>query len=123
MEILQRTDDLNEQLNGIFEPISVHIGINSGVALLGPTKLEGTSGARWTYTALGPVINLAARIAGIAEGGTILVGPETARRIEREFSTREIGKKQLKNVRDEVMVYQVVGLRRTEWLAHEENEQ
>lgn len=109
LEILQRTDDLNEQLNGIFEPISVHIGINSGVALLGPTKLEGTSGARWTYTALGPVINLAARIAGIAEGGTILVGPETARRIEGQFSTREIGKQQLKNVRDEVMVYQVVG--------------
>lgn len=109
LEILQRTDDLNEQLKGIFEPISVHIGINSGVALLGPTKLEGTSGARWTYTALGPVINLAARIAGVAEGGTVLVGPETAQRIKGRFSTREIGKKQLKNVRDEVMIYQIVG--------------
>ena len=109
LEILQRTDDLNGQLKGIFEPISVHIGINSGVALIGPTKLEGTSGARWTYTALGPVVNLAARIAGVAEGGTILVGPETAERIEGEFSTREFGRKQLKNVRDEVMIYQVVG--------------
>lgn len=109
LEILQRTDDLNEQLTGIFEPIFVHIGINSGVALIGPTKLEGASGARWTYTALGPVINLASRIAGIAEGGTVLVGPETARRIEGQFATREIGKKQLKNVREEVMIYQVVG--------------
>lgn len=109
LEILQRTADLNEQLKGIFEPISVHIGINSGVALIGPTKLEGTSGARWTYTALGPVINLAARIAGVAEGGTVLVGPETAQRIEGRFSTREIGKKQLKNVRDEVVIYQVEG--------------
>ncbi len=108
LEILQRTDDLNEQLKGIFEPISVHIGINSGIASIGLTKLEGTSGARWTYTALGPVINLAARIAGVAEGGTILVGPETAQRIEEQFSTKEIGKKQLKNVRDEVMIYQVV---------------
>lgn len=108
LEILERTDDLNEQLKGIFEPISVHIGINSGIASLGPTKLEGTSGTRWTYTALGPVINLAARIAGVAEGGSILVGPETARRIEGKISTREIGKKHLKNVRDEVMIYQVV---------------
>lgn len=108
-EILQRTNDLNEQLKGIFEPISVHIGINSGVALIGPTKLEGTSGARWTYTALGPVINLAARIAGVAEGGAILVGPETARRIEGHFSTKEIGKKQLKNVKGEVMIHQVLG--------------
>jgi DNA-binding response OmpR family regulator len=110
LEILQKTDDLNEQLKGIFEPISVHIGINSGVALIGLTKLEGTSGTRWTYTALGPVINLAARIAEVAEGGTILVGPETAQRVEEQFSTKEIGKKQLKNVRDEVMIYQVVGI-------------
>ncbi len=110
VEILKKTDDLNEQLKGIFEPISVHMGINSGVALIGPTKLEGTDSARWTYTALGPVINLAARIADVAEGGTILVGPETAQRIAGQFSTKEIGKKQLKNVRDEVMIFQVVGI-------------
>jgi DNA-binding response OmpR family regulator len=108
LEILQKTDELNEQLKGIFEPISVHIGINSGIALIGPTKYEGASGARWTYTALGPAVNLAARIAGIAEGGMILVGPETARRIEEHFGTKEIGKKQLKNVKVEVMIYQVI---------------
>lgn len=112
LEILEKTQELNEQLKGIFEPISVHIGINSGVALIGPTKLEGASGARWTYTALGPVVNLAARIAGVAEGGTILVGPETARRIDGEFSVKELGKRQLKNVRDEVLIFQVVGTRK-----------
>jgi len=62
--------------------------------------------ARWTYTALGPAVNLAARI---AEGGMILVGPETARRIDGVFATRELGKKQLKNVKDDVMIYQVTG--------------
>jgi DNA-binding response OmpR family regulator len=108
LEILQRTSELNEQLQGIFDSISVHIGINSGIALIGPTKYEGQSGARWTYTALGPAVNLAARIAGVAEGGMILVGPETARRIEGHFATREIGKKQLKNVKGEVMVSEVL---------------
>jgi DNA-binding response OmpR family regulator len=108
LEILQRTNELNEQLKGIFDPISVHIGINSGIALIGPTKYEGASGARWTYTALGPTINLAARIAGVAEGGAILVGPETARRIEGHFATKEIGKKRLKNVKGEVMIYGVL---------------
>lgn len=107
LDILAKTADLNEQLKGIFEPISVHIGINSGVALIGPTKFEGASGTRWTYTALGPMINLAARIAGIAEGGTILVGPETARRIAAQFPTREIGKRRLKNVKNELMLYKV----------------
>ncbi|MFB3046520.1 MAG: adenylate/guanylate cyclase domain-containing protein, partial [Acidiferrobacterales bacterium] len=90
-------------------PIAVHMGINSGIALIGPTKYEGTSSTRWTYTALGPVVNLAARIAGVAEGGMILVGPETARRIEGYFGTKEIGKKQLKNIKHEVMIYQVLG--------------
>ncbi len=90
-------------------PVSVHIGISSGIALIGPTKYEGTSGACWTYTAFGPAVNLAARIAGVAEGGVILVGPETARRIEGQFSTKEIGKKQLKNVKGEVTLYQVMG--------------
>ena len=110
LEILQRTNELNEQLKGIFDPISVHIGINSGIALIGPTKYEGTSGVRWTYTALGPAVNLAARFAGVADGGMICVGPETARRIEAQFAIAEIGKKQLKNVKDEVMVYQVLGV-------------
>ncbi len=107
LEILQRTKELNEQLTGIFDPLSVHIGINSGMARIGPTKYEGASGVRWTYTALGPAVNLAARIAGVAEGGMICIGPETARRIEGQFVTRKIGKKQLKNVKDEVMIYQV----------------
>ena len=110
LEILQQTDELNTQLKGIFDPISVHIGINSGIALIGPTKYEGTSGSRWTYTALGPAVNLAARIAGVAEGGMILVGPETARRVEGAFGVREFGKRQLKNVKGEVMIYQVENL-------------
>jgi len=109
LKIMQKTDELNAQLRGVFDPVSVHIGINSGIALLGPTKYEGASGVRWTYTALGPVVNLAARIAGVAEGGAILIGPETARRIEGDLPTKEIGKRQLKNVKDEVMIYQVPG--------------
>jgi len=108
LEILRKTEELNAQLEGIFDPISVHIGINSGIALIGPTKYEGASGARWTYTALGPPINLAARIASAAKGGEIYVGPETAARVEGTLPLRQIGKMQLKNVKDEVMIHQVL---------------
>ena len=107
-EILRRTATLNDQFQGTFESITVHAGINSGVALVGPTKLEGVSGVRWTYTAVGPVINVAARIAGLAGGGTILVSAETARRVAEFFSTKELGKRQLKNVTEEVMIYQIL---------------
>jgi adenylate cyclase len=109
LEILENTDELNTQLKGIFDPISVHIGINSGIALIGPTKYEGASGVRWTYTALGPAVNLASRIAEVAEGGMICIGPETARRIKGQFNIKEVGKKQLKNVKDAILIYQVSG--------------
>ena len=107
-EILHRTATLNDQFQGTFESITVHAGINSGLALVGPTKLEGITGVRWTYTAIGPVINVAARIAGLAGEGTILVSAETARRVAEFFSTKELGKRQLKNVTEEVMVYQIL---------------
>lgn len=108
VEILQKTQDLNTQLAGIFDPVSVHIGINSGIALIGPTKYEGDSGVRWVYTALGPAVNLAARIAAVAESGTICIGPQTAHRVEGRIRTQELGMRQLKNLRDEIMIHRVV---------------
>ena len=108
LELLERTAQLNTQLTGI-TPIAIHIGINSGLALVGPTKLEGARGTRWAYTALGQVTNVAARIAALGEAGALLVGPETARRIAGLFSIREVGRRQFKNISDAVMVYRILG--------------
>ena len=69
-------------------------------------KYEGGGGPRWTYTALGPAANLA-RIAGVAEGGMMCTGLETARRIEGRFAIRELGKRHLKNASSEAMVHRV----------------
>ncbi len=107
LEILQNTTPLSVKIQGAFSNISLHVGINSGKALVGPTKFEGSSGTRWTYTASGPVTNVAARIAAIGEGGTLLIGPETANRARGTFSLSEIGEKDLKNVEKPVMIFQV----------------
>jgi class 3 adenylate cyclase len=109
LETLQHTVQLNMQLQDMAVPIAVHIGINSGLAFVGPTKLEGASGVRWTYTASGAVTNLAARLAALGEEGTVLVGPETARRISGLFSLRPLGIRQFKNITEAVMVYQILG--------------
>jgi class 3 adenylate cyclase len=109
LEIMQRALQLNEQFRPTFAPIDLHIGINSGLALVGPTKLEGASGTRWTYTASGLVTNVAARIAALAEGGTVLVGPETARRLEGIFPMQALGQRQLRNVSEKVMIYRILG--------------
>ena len=59
----------------------MYIGVNSGSALVGSSRFEGARGTRWTFTALGPVTNLTARLVDTAVAGQIVVGPETARRL------------------------------------------
>src|SRR5437762_11001823 len=44
--IRQRTAALNEEYGGIFPPVSLHMGINTGEALVGATKLGGAGGQR-----------------------------------------------------------------------------
>ncbi len=106
--IRRRVEELNEEFAGVFQPVFLHMGINSGPALVGATKLASTTGARWTFTATGPVTNLAARIAGQASAGEILVGPQTAERIKGHFVLENIGERTLKNVADPVRLYRVI---------------
>jgi len=91
------------------QPLAVHIGINSGTALVGSTRFEGLRGTRWTFTASGPVTNLAARLASLAEAGQILTGPETVRRLGTRYRLRGLGREHLKNVSDAVEVYCILG--------------
>ena len=109
LEMVQRVAPLDTQIQGALGPISVRIGINSGLALVGPTKLQGATGTRWTYTASGSVTNIAARLATLGEGGMVLVGPETAQRIAGRFHMQEIGQRQLKNISEGMLVYRILG--------------
>jgi len=106
--IRRRVEELNEEFAGVFQPVFLHMGINSGPALVGATKLAAATGARWTFTASGPVTNLAARIAGQAAAAEILVGPETAERIKGHFVLEYIGERSLKNVAAPVRLYRVI---------------
>jgi class 3 adenylate cyclase len=87
--------------------MAVHMGLNSGRAGVGSTRLEGALGSRWTFTASGPVTNLTARLADAAVPGTILVGPETARRIGAEFTLEQIDVGELKNLAEKVEGYRL----------------
>ena len=108
LALLEVTETLNRE-NRV-HPLEVKMGLNSGVALVGSTRFEGIRGTRWTFTASGPVTNLASRLAGIAEGGQILVGPEAARRIADRYELEDLGLRELKNIAAPVQVYRVVGI-------------
>jgi class 3 adenylate cyclase len=109
--ILRRTSQINAELSGESDPIAVHIGVNSGRATVGATKIEGVAGTRWTYTALGPVTNLAARLAAAAGGVAVLVGPETRRRLDDELRFEEVGVPALKNIDQPIRVFRATPAR------------
>lgn len=88
-------------------PVGMHIGINSGTASVGATKISGGAGLRWTYTASGPVTNIAARIGALGE--EIAITTETRRRLGADYRVEKVGPQSLKNVKDPVMVFRVLG--------------
>jgi DNA-binding response OmpR family regulator len=107
LKILEVTQRLNREHPDAGTPMAVHMGLNSGRAGVGSTRLEGVLGSRWTFTASGPVTNLAARLADAAAPGTILVGPDTARRIGAEFILEQIDVGELKNLAEKVEGYRL----------------
>ncbi|MGH7360371.1 MAG: adenylate/guanylate cyclase domain-containing protein, partial [Candidatus Methylomirabilales bacterium] len=107
-EIHAKLGALNREFEGIYPPVAIHVGINSGSAFVGATKLDAAGGGRWTFTASGPTTNLAARIAALAKGGQIMVGPETAERTKGHYVLEDTGEHQLKNVSEPVRVFRLV---------------
>jgi class 3 adenylate cyclase len=73
-DIYERTQEMSRTMGDGFGPVKINMGINSGTALVGMTRFKGSLDTRMTYTATGPVTNLAARLASHAQGGDILIG-------------------------------------------------
>jgi CheY-like chemotaxis protein len=106
LALLAATETLNQENSE--HPLAIHMGLNSGTALVGSTRFEGLRGTRWTFTASGSVTNLAARLAGVAEAGQILVGPETVRRLGNHYHLDRVGPKHLKNIAEAIEIHRVL---------------
>ena len=107
MAIQRRSREINEELRGRSEPIVMHVGVNSGPASVGATKIEGLAGARWTYTASGSTTNVAARLAALSEEGDVIVSEETRRRLGDDVQAEDLGFRTLKNVPQPMRVYRL----------------
>ncbi len=109
LAIREQTTVANRNAGAIHPPIYVNIGIGSGECDVGTTRFQGPAGERWTFTASGPVTNLAARLGNRATGGQILLAAETARRVRDRFPVRSLGPLALKNISHPVEAWEVLG--------------
>ena len=107
LTIKDQTIKIKEQFSQLYRPLDVNMGINSGRALVGAAKFESITGSRWTYTARGTLTNVAARISALGSKGTLLMSRTTAERVKEHFSPVQRGKFKLKNVSEEMEVFEL----------------
>lgn len=108
LTIQRRTGELNAQRPPEFDPLRVNVGIHAGIGLVGFTRFRTLSGERWTYTASGPVTNIASRLCALASGGSILVSADVAERLEGVgYALEPLGPQKLKNVSRPVATFRL----------------
>ena len=99
-----KTFNINHQIS-----LNIHFGINSGLVIAGYIG----SANRQEYSVMGDAVNLAAHLAHLAQGGEILVGPDTFRQTHHLFTFRELGPLRLKGKLEPVLAYKLLGIRST----------
>jgi class 3 adenylate cyclase len=107
-EIMDQNRIISRSLPDDMPPVPVNIGINSGSALLGMTRLKGDLGIRMTYTATGTVTNIAARLSDYASGGDILIGEETRKLIQDIWRVYDRGNVTLKGIDTPMPIYSML---------------
>jgi class 3 adenylate cyclase len=105
--IHRRAAEIGAELADRFDPLAMHVGVNSGPALLGATKIEGSAGTRWTYTASGMTTNIAARLAAQAGDGEVVISDSTRQRLAGDVAMEDLGVRALKNVDAPLRLYRL----------------
>ncbi len=95
-EFTKETDDL---------PISIKIGINSGLVLL------SSIGSQGEFTALGDTVNTASRLVGSANAGLILISHETYQLVRGIFDVQKQDLVTVKGKSEPLQTYTVQGIR------------
>lgn len=107
LTIQKETKHIFSTIGSLYKPLEINMGINSGPALVGAAKFDSYTGSRWTYTARGDAVNLAARIGKRATGGRILVSKQTSERLAGRYRTNSLGMFELKNISRKIEIFQL----------------
>lgn len=85
--------------------LGVRVAIHTGLVVVGEM---GGEGAREQHAIVGETPNIAARLEGIAEPGTLVISDATHRLVDIHFDCMDLGKQRLKGVSRPVGIFQVL---------------
>ena len=100
--VAELSDRLDEE-RGV--PLAVRLGLHTGEVVAG----EMGAGERREQLALGQTPNIAARLQGLAEPGTLLVSEEARRLAAGHFTFSPLGEHRVKGVHRPLAVFRVLG--------------
>ena len=106
LDILEEIDQLNIDRTGAAR-IRIRMGAHTGRVVVGPVG----AGDRFDRIALGDTPNIAARLEGEAEVGTLAVSETTWALVEGSFTGRSLGRRPLRGMKDPLEVWIVEGRR------------
>ena len=89
------------------EPLSVRIGIATGLVVVGDL---GGKGASREHAVVGDTPNLAARLQALAEPGTVVVAASTRRLLGDLFRLRDLGLQRVKGINEPIAAWTVDGV-------------
>jgi class 3 adenylate cyclase/tetratricopeptide (TPR) repeat protein len=88
------------------EPLSVRVGIATGLVVVGD---HGREGGVQEHTVLGGTPNLAARLQTLTEPGTVVIAESTRRLLGGLFRLRDLGQHKVKGIAEPVAAWVVEG--------------
>ena len=89
------------------EPLSVRIGIATGLVVVGSF---GGEGALREHSVVGDTPNLAARLQALVEPGTVVVAASTRRLLGDRFRLRDLGRHKVKGIAEPIAAWAVDGI-------------
>jgi len=107
LEIIEENKRINHEYNYPWGGIELHIGISTGKAYVGTTRMKSAIGERWTYTASGFVTILASRIGSLSRKSMLYIGANTHKMIHEKVDCKFVGNFKLKNVSEEMPIYHI----------------
>jgi len=99
LEIVIAVKQLSSRMS---QPLQVRVAAHTGLAVVG--KLGDES----NVTVVGETPNVAARLQGVAEPGTVVISDSTYRLVEGFFVCASLGSHRLKGVQDPIHLYSVI---------------